>query len=76
LVALLGRRALLVRGKALIRIEGRTAVTLRFRETDPGLHGLRQNSDYIAATVVRACRDMIRKRVSPVRPEFMARHHA
>lgn len=46
-------------------------VTLRFRETDPALRGLRQNSDYIAAVVVRACRDMTRKSISPVRAEFM-----
>jgi AraC-like DNA-binding protein len=46
-------------------------VTLRFRETDPALRGLRHNSDYIAAVVVRACRDMTRKRVSPMRAEFM-----
>jgi AraC-like DNA-binding protein len=46
-------------------------VTLRFRETDQALRGLRHNSDYIAAIIVRACRDMTRKRVSPVRAEFM-----
>jgi AraC-like DNA-binding protein len=46
-------------------------VTLRFRETDKALRGLRHNSDYIAAVVVRACRDMTRKRISPVRAEFM-----
>ena len=46
-------------------------VTLRFRETDRALRGLRQNSEYIAAIIVRACRDMTRKRVSPVRAEFM-----
>jgi AraC-like DNA-binding protein len=46
-------------------------VTLRFRETDRTLRGLRHNSDYIAAIIVRACRDMTRKRVSPVRAEFM-----
>jgi AraC-like DNA-binding protein len=48
-------------------------VTLRFRETDPELRGLRQNSDYIAAMLVRACRDLTRKRVSPVRVEFIHR---
>ena len=48
-------------------------VTLRFRETDQTLRGLRQNSDYIAAMVIRACRDMTRKRVSPVRAEFIHR---
>jgi AraC-like DNA-binding protein len=46
-------------------------VTLRFRETDRALRGLRHNSDYIASVVVRACRDMTRKRISPVRAEFI-----
>jgi AraC-like DNA-binding protein len=46
-------------------------VTLRFRETDKALRGLRHNSEYIAAIVVRACRDMTRKPISPVRAEFM-----
>ena len=46
-------------------------VTLRFRETDKALRGLRHNSEYIAAILVRACRDMTRKRISPVRAEFM-----
>jgi AraC-like DNA-binding protein len=45
--------------------------TLRFRETDKTLRGLRHNSEYIAAIIVRACRDMTRKRISPVRVEFM-----
>jgi len=45
--------------------------TLRFRETDKALRGLRHNSEYIAAIIVRACRDMTRKRISPVRVEFM-----
>jgi len=44
---------------------------LRFRETDRELRGLRHNSEYIAAIIVRACRDMTRKRISPVRVEFM-----
>ena len=44
---------------------------LRFRETEKALRGLRHNSEYIAATIVRACRDMTRKRISPVRVEFM-----
>jgi AraC-like DNA-binding protein len=52
---------------------GGPQVTLRFRETDPELRGLRQNSDYLAAMLVRACRDMTRKRVSPVRVEFIHR---
>ena len=46
-------------------------VTLRFRETDKALRGSRHNSEYIAAIIVRACRDMTRKRISPVRVEFM-----
>ena len=45
--------------------------TLRFRETDKALRGLRHNSEYIAAIIVRACRDLTRKRISPVRAEFM-----
>jgi len=57
-----------------IEIE-RTAmqVALRFRETDKALRGLRHNSEYIAAIIVRACRDMTKKRISPVRVEFMHR---
>lgn len=46
-------------------------VVLRFRETDPNLRGLRHNSDYLAAVLVRACRDLTRKRISPLRAEFM-----
>ena len=46
-------------------------VTLRFRESDTALRGLRHNSEYIAAIIVRACRDMTRKHISPVRAEFM-----
>ena len=46
-------------------------VVLRFRETDPALRGLRHNSDYIAATLVRTCRDITRKHVSPIRAEFI-----
>jgi hypothetical protein len=46
-------------------------VVLRFRETDRDLRGLRHNSDYLAAVLVRACRDMTRKRISPLRAEFM-----
>jgi AraC-like DNA-binding protein len=44
---------------------------LRFRETDAGLRGLRHNSDYMAAIIVRACRDLTRKRIFPVRVEFI-----
>ena len=51
--------------------QGGPHVKLRFREGDPALRGLRQNSEYFAALIVRACRDMTRRRVSPVRVEFM-----
>jgi AraC-like DNA-binding protein len=44
---------------------------LQFREADPAMRGLRHNSEYMAAIIVRACRDMTRKRISPVRVEFM-----
>jgi AraC-like DNA-binding protein len=43
---------------------------LRFRESDPALRGLRHSSDYMAAIIARACRDMTHKRISPVRAEF------
>src|SRR5262249_43532766 len=46
-------------------------LVLRFRETDPELRGLRHNSEYMAAIIVRACRDMTRKRISPARVDFM-----
>jgi AraC-like DNA-binding protein len=46
-------------------------VALRFREAEPALRGQRHNSEYIAAVLVRACRDMTRRRVSPMRAEFM-----
>ena len=46
-------------------------VTLSFREADPALRGLRHNSDYIAALLVRASRDMTRKRISPIRAHFI-----
>ena len=46
-------------------------VSLRFRETDRALRGLRHNSEYLAAIIVRACRDVTRKRISPVRAEFI-----
>jgi AraC-like DNA-binding protein len=48
-------------------------VTVRFREADAALRGLRHNSDYIAALLVRACRDMTRRRLAPVRARFI--HH-
>jgi len=46
-------------------------VALRFRPIDQAMHGLRHNSDYIAATVVRACRDITRRHISPIRAEFI-----
>jgi AraC-like DNA-binding protein len=48
-------------------------VTVRFRESEPGLRGQRHNSDYIAALLVRACRDMTRKRIAPRRAQFIHR---
>jgi AraC-like DNA-binding protein len=46
-------------------------MAIRFREADSALRGQRHNSEYIAAVLVRACRDVTRKRLSPVRAEFM-----
>ena len=46
-------------------------VALRFREADPALRGLRQNADFMAATLVRACRDLTRQAICPVRAEFI-----
>jgi len=46
-------------------------VSLRFRETDIALRGMRHGPEYMAAIIVRACRDMTRKHVSPARAEFM-----
>jgi AraC-like DNA-binding protein len=51
--------------------QNRLHLVLRFRETDPALRGLRHNSEYMAAIIVRACRDITRKRISPVRAEFI-----
>jgi AraC-like DNA-binding protein len=51
--------------------QGGPHVKLRFREGNPALRGRRQNSEYFAALIVRACRDMTRRRISPVRAEFM-----
>jgi AraC-like DNA-binding protein len=44
---------------------------LRFRESEPALRGLRHKSEYMAAIIVRACRDMTRKRIAPSRVEFI-----
>ena len=46
-------------------------VTLRFRETDPARRGLRHNSDYIAALLVSASRELTGQRISPVRARFI-----
>ena len=58
-------------GEDIEIVRTRPHFTLRFRETDKALRGLRHNSEYIAAIIVRACRDLTRKRISPVRAEFM-----
>jgi len=44
-------------------------VALRFRVIDLALRGLRQNSEFVAATVVRGCRDLTRQAISPIRVE-------
>lgn len=46
-------------------------VVLRFREADPALRGLRHNSDFVAASVVRGCRDLTRQAISPIRAELI-----
>jgi AraC-like DNA-binding protein len=46
-------------------------MALRFRVTDLALRGLRQNSDFVIATVVRGCRDLTRQAISPIRAEFI-----
>ena len=46
-------------------------VTLRLRESDPELRGLRHNTDFIIAMFVRGCRDLTREAICPVRVEFM-----
>jgi hypothetical protein len=46
-------------------------VILRFREADPALRGFRHNSDFIAASVMRGCRDLTRQAISPIRAEFL-----
>jgi AraC-like DNA-binding protein len=46
-------------------------VAFRFRVADPGLRGLRHTSEYLAATVVRGCRDLTWQSISPVRAEFI-----
>ena len=46
-------------------------VAFRFRVADPALRGLRHTSEYLAATVVRGCRDLTCQSISPVRVEFI-----
>ena len=46
-------------------------VAFRFRVADPALRGLRHTSEYLAATVVRGCRDLTWQSISPVRAEFI-----
>jgi AraC-like DNA-binding protein len=46
-------------------------VAFRFRIADPALRGLRHTSEYLAATVVRGCRDLTWQSISPVRAEFI-----
>src|SRR5262249_27565797 len=46
-------------------------VALRFRVADPALRGLRHNSEFLAATIVRGCRDLTWRSISPVRAEFI-----
>jgi AraC-like DNA-binding protein len=68
----LQRYAKIARESEDIQIERQGArVALRFRETDSALRGLRHNSDYLASSLVRICRDLTRKHVSPLRAEFI-----
>jgi AraC-like DNA-binding protein len=46
-------------------------VAFRFRVADPALRGLRHTSEYLAATVVRGCRDLTWQSISPIRAEFI-----
>src|SRR5262249_40877962 len=46
-------------------------VAFRFRVADSALRGLRHTSEYLAATVVRGCRDLTCQAISPVRVEFI-----
>jgi AraC-like DNA-binding protein len=60
-----------VREGGELRVERNGAqVAIRFRAADPALRGFRQNSYFLAATVVRGCRDMTRQAISPIRVEF------
>src|SRR5215472_7054679 len=46
-------------------------VALRFRVADPALRGLRHDSEFLAATIVRGCRDLTCQTIFPVRAEFI-----
>src|SRR5262245_13471932 len=46
-------------------------VALRFRVSDPTLRGLRHNSEFLAATIVRGCRDLTCQSIFPIRAEFI-----
>ena len=46
-------------------------VALRFRVSDPTLRGLRHNSEFLAATIVRGCRDLTCQSIVPIRAEFI-----
>jgi AraC-like DNA-binding protein len=50
---------------------GRHGATLRFRETDPSLRGLRHNSEQAAAQIARGARELTRRKAAPLRVEFM-----
>ena len=55
---------------AVFEADGQGA-TLRFRETDASLRGLRHNSEQAAAQIVRGARELTRRKATPVRAEFM-----
>src|SRR5215475_3207400 len=46
-------------------------VALRFRVSDPALRELRHNSEFLAATIVRGCRDLTCQSIFPIRAEFI-----
>jgi len=46
-------------------------VALRFRVRDPALRSLRHNSAFLAAMIVRGCRDLTWHSISPLRAEFI-----
>jgi len=50
---------------------GGQGATLRFRETDASLRGLRHNSERAVAQIVRAARELTRRKASPLCVEFM-----